>query len=539
MHKLADAVTLSSGWGRRFIALAAGACGALAMAPLNIAPALVPTMVVAVWLLDGSSESRAGRGFLLPELGSLRLAFGAGWWLGFGYFLGGLWWLGEAFLDEPEFAWALPLGVIGLPALLALFTGLGFVFARVLWSGGAARILALALGLSLSEWLRGHILTGFPWNPFGMALGNHLMPAQTAALFGSDGLTLITIAIFAAPATLSDGARRLILTPTLVALLGLAAVLGFGAYRLHEPYAPPTNVMVRIVQPGPIPNADFIPENKRKIVDGYIALSSADDAERGIKLSDVNLLVWPESAFPFILTRDPEELTRIGSFLPPKTILVTGAAREEREKGFSGQSKYSVYYNAIQVITSGGEIVSSYDKVHLVPFGEYLPFEGILRRLGLRNFVHVPGGFDPGVNRRALDLPGLPTAVPLICYEAIFPDEIRLSANDMKRARFLLNVTNDGWFGKTAGPSQHFAEARLRTIEQGLPMVRGSATGISAMIDAYGRVETALPLGASGIIDERLPSPARPPLFARSGVMMAAGLWLITFVLCILLRFAR
>lgn len=539
MHKLADAVTLSSGWGRRSIALVAGAFGALAMAPLNFAPALVPTMVVAVWLLDGSSETRSRRGFFLPEFGSLRLAFGAGWWLGFGYFLGGLWWLGEAFLDEPDFAWALPLGVIGLPALLALFTGLGFVLARVLWSGGAARIFALALGLTLAEWLRGHILTGFPWNPFGMALGNHLVPAQIASLFGSDGLTLITVALFAAPATLSDGARRLVLLPTAIAGLGLVAVLGYGAYRLREPYPPPTNVMVRIVQPGPIPNGEFIPENKRKIVDSYIALSATNDAERGVKLPDVNLLVWPESAFPFILTRDPEELTRIGGFLPPKTVLVTGAAREERDKGPGGQSKYSVYYNAIQVIASGGEVISSYDKVHLVPFGEYLPFDSFLRRAGLRNFVHVPGGFDPGLNHRALDLPGLPTAIPLICYEAIFPDEVRLPPSEMKRARFLLNVTNDGWFGRTAGPSQHFAEARLRTIEQGLPMVRGSATGISAMIDAYGRIEAALPLGTSGIIDERLPAPTRPPLFARFGGVMVAGLWLMTFLLCTLLRFAR
>ncbi len=234
MHSLADRVILASGWTRRLLALVAGAVGALAMAPVDVGPALIVPMVAAVWLLDGSSEGRAdGRRGLWMGWGSLRLAFEAGWWLGFGYFLAGLWWLGAAFLVEPEFAWALPFGVVGLPALLAFFPALGFAAARLLWVPGAGRLFALALGLGLSEWLRGTVLTGFPWNAWGMALGGTLVTAQAAALVGLDGLTMIAIVLFAAPATLIDApGPRLAWTPTLVALVAGAALVGFGAARL-------------------------------------------------------------------------------------------------------------------------------------------------------------------------------------------------------------------------------------------------------------------------------------------------------------------
>lgn len=539
MQAVADAVILSSGWTRRLVALIAGAFGALALAPLSIAPALVVTMVVAVWLLDGASTEGAHRA-VWPGIGSLRLAFGAGWWLGFGYFLGGLWWLGAAFLMDPEFAWALPLGVIGLPAILALFTGTGFVLARLLWTPGAARIFALALVLGLSEWARGHLFTGFPWNAFGMALGDHLVTAQSVALFGLDGLTVVTVAILAAPATLCDRPDgRLAWKPTLVALAALAVVFAFGSLRLarEKPRDVP-NVIVRIMQPGLLPDDKFVPENKDKIVAHYIELSKRGDAAKGVKLDDVTMLVWPESAFPFILSRDSQALSTIGAFLPAKTALVTGAARREDEPERNGKPGYSDYYNAIQVITHGGTVVDSYDKLHLVPFGEYLPFGAILGRLGLRNFVAIPGGFEPGQVRRSLDIPGLPPATPLICYEAIFPGAVGLSPGS-PLPHLILNVTNDGWFGMTSGPAQHFAQARLRTIEEGLPMVRGAATGISAIIDPYGRVREHLPLGAEGILDGTLPEQIGRPLFARSGTKMLWIVWLTTFSLYLIARFAR
>jgi apolipoprotein N-acyltransferase len=533
MLSLADRVILASGWTRRLIALVAGAFGALAMAPVNIGPALIVPMVVAVWLLDGSSEGGPKRFLAWPGGGSLRLAFGAGWWLGFGYFLAGFWWLGSAFLMEPEFAWALPLGVVGLPILLAFFPAFGFVVARLLWGPGASRLFALALGLGLSEWLRGTIFTGFPWNSLGMALGGTLVTAQAAAVVGLDGLTLFSITLFAAPATLADGNGRLTWKPTLVALAAFGLLLAFGAARLGQtPPGTVPGVVVRIMQPGVGPDEKFRPENKDAILAHYFELSRRNDTAKGVTLDDVTLLVWPESAFPFILTRDPQALSAIGSLLPAKTVLVTGAAREEDLPATASHQAYSSYYNAIEVIGSGGTLLDSYDKIHLVPFGEYLPLEGILRRLGLRHFVSIPGGFEPGTRRRALVIPGLPSASPLICYEAIFPGAVMPDVGP--RPQLLLNVTNDGWFGMTAGPSQHFAQARLRSIEEGLPMIRGAATGISAIVDPYGRVTQELPLGADDILDGLLPQPISATIFARYGAtakFVIAGCMLLTLLI--------
>ena len=545
MLALADAIILSSGWRRRVIAFCAGAVGALALAPIGFGPALVVPMVVAIWLLDGSSERVPFHGlrFVWPGGGSLRLAFDAGWWLGFGYFVAGFWWLSAAFLIDPEFAWALPLGVIGLPALLALFPAFGFALARLLWTPGAARVLALTFGLGLAEWARGHLFTGFPWNPLGMGLGGNLVTAQLASLIGIDGLTLVTIALCAAPATVYDGpAGERRWRPTLGALATLAAIIGYGGLRLSRPVLRSEPAIVRIMQPGLRPDKEFSVENKDAIVDHYIALSRQDDPGKGINLADVTMLVWPESAFPFILARDPQELAKIGAALPSKTSLVTGAAREEDVPASRGHGEYSRYYNAIQVITSGGTIVGGYDKIHLVPFGEYLPLGHVLSRLGLRNFVAIPGGFDPGAIRHGLAVPGMPLASPLLCYEAIFSGAVRFSEGPARATpapRFLLNLTNDGWFGMTSGPYQHFAQARLRTIEEGLPMVRAAATGISALIDPYGRILESLPLGPEGIIDGVLPAPIRPPLFARTHQLSVWAVWALASGLLIVLRIKR
>ncbi len=229
----------------------------------------------------------------------------------------------------------------------------------------------------------------------------------------------------------------------------------------------------------------------------------------------MTLLVWPESAFPFILTRDAQALAAIGDLLPVHTVLATGAAREEDVPATRGRPAHADYYNAIEVIGHGGALLGSYDKVHLVPFGEYLPFDGLLRRLGLRNFVDVPGGFEPGTRRRALLVPGLPPAAPLICYEAIFPGAVLPDQKDGPRSGLLLNVTNDGWFGLTSGPHQHLAQARLRSIEEGLPMIRAAATGVSAMIDPFGRITGSLALGREGILDALLPKPIGETMFAH------------------------
>ncbi len=259
----------------------------------------------------------------------------------------------------------------------------------------------------------------------------------------------------------------------------------------------------------------------------YLALSDRSTSPSTNGLTDVTHLVWPESAFPFILARDAAALAKLGVALPAATILVTGAARFEPPAGtLPGR-----FYNAIQVIRSG-IVKDSYDKVHLVPFGEYLPASALLRAIGLQQFVHIPGGFEAGGRRRLLDVPGLPPVAPLICYEAIFSGEVRPESTDPKAVRpgLFLNVTNDSWFGRTPGPYQHLAQARLRSIEEGLPMIRAANTGISAIIDPYGRVLDQRPLGSEAVLDSPLPAAIAAPVFSRHGYATSLAVWLLALI---------
>ncbi len=520
MRALADAVVLSSGPRRAATAWGAGAVGALAMAPFDVVPALVVTMTAAVLLLDGATAEGGA-------LSRARLAAAAsiGWWLGFGYFTAGLWWLGNAFLVEADqFAWALPLGVLGLPAVLALFTAAGFAAAAALWSPGTGRIVALAAGLGGSEYLRGVLFTGFPWNAFGMAIAAIPGADQSAALFGLHGLTLIAVAIAASPAMLlvgNDRRERLLAPATATAVLLLLA--GGGALRLaFASEATVPNVRLRILQPAVPQDAKFNAAGGPAILQRYLTLSSGNGDPARPALQGVTHLVWPESAFPFVLGREPVALGRIGAFLRPSgAVLITGAVRESRGSAEDGER---LFFNAIQVLDPSGAIVASADKVHLVPFGEYLPFEALLSRFGLRRFVHAPGSFGAGAVRTTLPVPGLPGVMPLVCYEAIFPGEVTPVPGAV-RPRLLLNVTNDAWFGDTPGPRQHFAQARLRSIEEGLPLVRSANTGVSAVVDGYGRIKARMDVGRAGFIDADLPEPLAPTLFAHLGNSLFAWSW--------------
>ena len=543
MFVLAQWFVMSAGWPRRLAALLAGACGALAMAPVNAVPAMLVPMIAAVWLVDGAARGEAGIGRVLCWRSALAAA-GIGWWWGFGYFLAGLWWLGAAFLVEPDrYLWALPFGVVAVPAALAAFPALGFAVARLLWSAGAGRVFALAAGLGLSEWLRGWMFTGFPWNAYGMAFGDNLVLAQGASTVGLEGLTLLTVTLCAAPATLADPVtpRLRRAGPTILAAAAALALAGFGAHRLDRGAVKDVpNVRLRIMQPDTPQDDTFSYANKAKILADYLALSNRNQGPGHAGLGDVTHLIWPESPFPFILSRDPDALGTLADTVPDTTVLVTGAARAEQDAELgSGRPGRTHYFNAVQVVGPGGTVLDSTDKVHLVPFGEYLPFDGLLRALGLTNFVHVPGGFDPGPRRRLLDVPGLPPVAPQICYEAIFSGAVLPDGPGAGKAGVMLNVTNDGWFGTTAGPYQHLAQARLRTIEEGLPLIRAANTGISALVDPYGRITASLPLGATGVLDGALPQRIAPTAFARHWGAIQPGLYLFVFALALIFAVVR
>ena len=291
LASLIEGVILSWGWRRRAIAFVSGALGALALPPFSLFPLIAAPLTIAVWLIDGAHD----RGDKRPLVASLRAAFGAGWWMGFGYFVAGLWWIGSAFLVEADkFAWALPLGVVALPAALAFFPAAGFAMARLVWSPGPARVFALAFGLGLAEWARGLLFTGFPWNDLGMALGANLALAQIASCIGLHGLTFLTIAIFAAPATLWRESR-LNLAPAALAALALALIAAFGEFRLAAPAsASLPGVKLRLIQPNVGQDASFAQENKEAILSRYFDLSERATAPDRSGVQDITHLIWPE-----------------------------------------------------------------------------------------------------------------------------------------------------------------------------------------------------------------------------------------------------
>lgn len=510
ISKLAHAVVLSWGWRRAAIAFLAGAASTLALAPFNAWPILFITFPVAVWLIDGSAAGR---------FGGMFAAACAGWFFGFGYFLAGLYWIGHAFLvDAKTFGWLLPFAVTVLPAGLAIFTAIGFALARSLWGRGPTRILALAAALTIVEWLRGHVLSGFPWNSYGYALTGPLVLAQSASVLGLWGLTLLSVAIFASPATLADetaDTRRQWL-PLALGVVVLALMTGFGAWRLSRtPTTFVDNVRLRIMQPNLPQDEKFNYAARQKIMSHYLSLSDRATSPQSTGLRDVTHLIWPESAFPFFLTREADAMKQIADLLPDGTILLTGAARYADTP--PGQKRRA--YNSVYAIDHDGNVLVVYDKVHLVPFGEYLPFQETLEQLGFLQLTKVQGGFLSGDRHRSYELRGAPRFLPLICYEIVFPGAVVPSG---ERPGWLLNVTNDAWFGISSGPYQHFQQARVRAIEEGLPLVRAANNGISAVTDPLGRIIRELSLGTEGVLDSGLPRPVPATLYSRFGDTLAA-----------------
>jgi apolipoprotein N-acyltransferase len=513
------AIILSWGWKRAAIALVAGAVSALAMEPFNAWPVLFLTFPVMVWLIDGAGAGR---------MRGVPAAAMAGWWFGLGYFVPGLYWIGYAFLvDASTFAWLLPFAILGLPAYLALFTAFGFALARLIWTRDASRVIALAATLTLSEWLRGHVLTGFPWNAFGYALTEPLALAQTASLIGLWGMTFLSVAIFASPAVLIDGRSRG-RKPWIafaIALMLLIAMGIFGGVRLSlKPTTMVAKVKLRIMQPNLQQDVRFNYSAKAEVMQKYLTLSDRASGPESTGVRDVSILIWPESAFPFFLTREADAMAQIADLLPKGTVLITGAVRAP---DLPPGVRITRAYNSIYAIDHDGSVLSVYDKLHLVPFGEYLPYQNWMEKLGFVQLTKIQGGFIPGTRRRTMEIPNAPRMLPLICYEAIFPGDI-VPRDD--RPGWIVNLTNDGWFGISTGPYQHLQQTRMRAIEEGLPVVRAANTGISAVIDPMGRIVARLGLGLEGVLDSGLPAAIPPTVYARVGDIPAAIMVTAAFI---------
>jgi len=540
-------VSALSPWQARLATLAAGAVSVLAMAPFHFWPVLWLTLPVLCCLIDAASDTATTASRWTPwrrtRVGRIAET---GWWFGFGYHLAGLFWIGEAFLVEAEvFAWLLPFAVTLLPAGLAFFTALATASVDLVRHRPPfERVLALAIGFGATEWLRGHILTGFPWNVLGYALTSPLALMQSAAVFGIYGLTVVTVVVFAGPFALLQGSgrtdRHRIVAALACMCVPLTLMFAAGTWRLsHAPAAENANAAhrpkFRVVQAS-IPQRDrMLPENRRAIFDEHLALSlQAPDGTRDDAV-DIDLLVWPEAAMPFLPLREPVALDAIGALLRPGMRLVSGALRIEP----SLEAPDRRVFNSLFVFEGGAsgqpaKAIGLYDKLHLVPFGEYLPAQSFLEAIGLQQITRQRGGFAPGERpRTALTIPGVGQLWPWICYEAVFPDAAPTPA---ARPDLLLTLTNDGWFGRMTGPWQHYHQARVRSVETGIPLLRASGNGISAMIDGLGREQAKLALDAKGTMDATLPSRLPPPPYATQGDKLFL---LLTAFLAALLLFRR
>jgi apolipoprotein N-acyltransferase len=454
--------------------LVAGALSALAMPPLFWLPLAVVGIVAFVWLWEGAVTARSA---------GVRA-----WVWGVGHFTVGSYWMIEAFFVPPaDFALLGPPAVLGLAVVLGAFPAATAWATKTLalrWpylAGRYRRIVLLAIAWTVTEWLRGHIFTGYPWNPLAHVWAFAAPLLQGASLVGVYGLGTLTFIVLAAP---TAGWRAAFGS---LALVGLAGVAGL---QVMPPVETPASApLIRIVQPN-VPQAEkFQSENRSRQLKKLIDLSRRDGFDR------LAAVVWPETAVPFIVQPGSPGLAMLATAAPPDGYLLAGAPR-------TGAVINDGIWNSLLAIDPSGTVTATYDKVHLVPFGEYIPFHKEWPPLG---GLIGRGSFEKGELFEPVALPRLPAFSPLICYEAIFPGEV---AGSGPRPAWLLNVTNDAWFGTSSGPYQHLASARLRSVEEGLPMIRAANTGVSAVIDGYGRVLAALDMEREGVIDHALP-PAR------------------------------
>ncbi len=487
--------------GRIGLALAAGAGAALAHPPFGFLPGLLGYALL-MFLAERSTTVRGG--------------FWMGWLAGFAYFLTSCWWVAEAFLVNPAQAWMAPFAASLLPIGLGLFWGTATALYRRFLPDGIKRVLFFTALFCLLEWLRGHLLTGFPWNPAGASWKAGSAMSQFAAVGGVYGLSLITVGAAAAfGPLLGAGQRKARVGSAVLGVLVLAGLMIGGAMRLSQTRLELTGTLVRIVQADVAQESKWTPEAYRGIVDRYVNLT----ARPGASVPDV--IIWPEGALPAsandVFAAGAPEAQRIQRSLLPGQTLVVGLGRGEPHPDRPGEGRY---FNSLMLVRNGGgpapEVVAAYDKYRLVPFGEFLPAGGLLGALGVRSLTHMPLDFSPGPRPAPIDIPGAPRAQPLICYESLYPGFTNGAAG---RPGWIVNISNDAWFGRTSGPIQHLNLASYRAIETGLPLVRSTPTGVSAMIDPWGRVigGQRLEPGESGVIDARLPRPTGITLYGRIG----------------------
>lgn len=508
--RLAQCLALISGWRRYALAFFLGVCATATLPPVDLTPLLLIVFPGLLWLDEGSPDAWA----------SFRL----GYVFGFGYFLSGLYWIAAAlFVDIASFWWLVPFAAAGLPAAFAFYIGFALsatsLAVRHLRLPGTARVFAFAIAWTLAEWARGHAFTGLPWNLIGYAWSGGfpgaILMLQSVAWIGIYGLSFLTVLAASLPSLL--GATSLTPLPRVRRLLPVAGgallvlVPGLGgAIRLAATPTADTGIWLRVVQPSIPQTIKWDPSAAQRNFRLLLDLSNAP-ANRAIAA-----VVWPEAATPFLLERDAYHGREIGSVAASRGYVITGAIRADPTTGPIAQ-----IWNSLEALNGDGEIAARYDKAHLVPFGEYVPLRGILPVQKI-----TPGTLDysAGPGPRTIRLGGVPPFAAMICYEVIFPGAI---VDEHDRPAWMLNLTNDAWYGRSSGPYQHFAIARTRAVEEALPLVRVANNGVSGVVDALGRVVARIDLDTVGYADLPLPAAHSTTPYARWGDAPLVGLLLI------------
>ncbi|MEM7774665.1 MAG: apolipoprotein N-acyltransferase [Pseudomonadota bacterium] len=541
-----------TGWRMWGAATISGAISALAMAPSHMAPILLLTLPVLLGMTrpdvfgvsaDAVVPSAADvpdptiSGLGATVVSRMRRGFTAGWWFGFGYHFAGLYWIGGAFLVQADsYAWLLPAAVTLMPAGLALFFGAATAACAALPDRWVDPRIGFVLCLSAAEVLRGTILTGFPWNSLGYALAWPLPLMQAASVFGIYGLTVLAIVIAVFPLTLYvQGCRQNARRPAIVAGLALVIPVGvlatFGGVRLAMDNVPDVpDVRVRLVQPS-VPQADKWRQDRQSaIFRQHLDLTRQRPDGGTDDLSGITHVIWPEAAMPFGPLASPSAIAAVREALPDGTVLLAGLLRAERDR----RGLPTRIFNSAVAFEHTGRVQALYDKIHLVPFGEYLPFQQTLERLGLEAVTRQRGGFAAGRGpRQLMEISGLPRTEMLICYEVVFPQGVGRGA---VRPQLFVNLTNDGWFGVTSGPYQHLHQAQVRAVENGVPLLRVANNGVSAVVDAFGRIRHSLDLNVVGTIDSSVPAALPQTIYSAAREALFMVIWGLFLLLGMLLR---
>ena len=482
-----------TGWRRVGLAALLGAGAAFGQAPYDQPLILMLALTLA--------------SYFFAQTQTLRQAALFGWAFGTGYFAHALQWIVSPFMvDVARHGWMAPFALLFLAAGLALFWGVAFWLARRLDRHG---VWALILTLPAVELIRGYVFTGFPWAMLSQSLVDKA-GGQALSWLGPYALSLVMVAVAVSlsfvPATWASRTLRYG-----AILLGLGAV----ALPVIAPQAPLTDYTIRLIQPNAAQRDKWNPDQIPVFFDRQLAYSSAPPKD-GRPAPD--LVLWSETAIPWVLDLAGTALDEIAQAGGDATVALGVQRRDPAQ-----------YYNSMVVLGQDGGVAQAYDKHHLVPFGEYMPFADVFAQIGVFGLAQrARGGYASGVGPKLLDFGELGRALPLICYEAVFPHDVNAAP---ERPDFLIQITNDAWFGKAAGPHQHLAQARMRAIEQGLPLARAANTGISGMIDPYGRVLASLPLNTAGFVDAALPKPLVPTFYSRTGdlplgfVLLAGLAW--------------